>query len=224
METPPRSTVHAMDRVQDRPDRHYPGRSTAVPLSRWLRWLAGLALIVAGIWGAFAWIQRDASPPESDLLFRMATTAADFQRGVQLRDGDEASAWVFDQYGWPIVIPDLPGLQLVGAGETALAETGAGAGSDWVMPTFEYVGTGAERVVLYAYDYAQLDRALDWLRLPQGVYSRLAEETPFDTRRIEPLGAYALTWRRRAVVYTAVTAQETVVERLTETLSTPARL
>ena len=223
MEPPQRTPVQAIDRVQEHRPQNFPGSSTAVPLSRWLRWLAIFALIIAGIWGTFAWIQRDTSPPESDLLFRMAATATGYQRQVTLRDGDEASAWVFDQYGWPIVIPDLPDLQLVGGGETTLDELEPGGDAGWVMPTFEYVGTGPDRVVLFAYDYAQLDQALDWLRLPQGVYSRLAEETPFDTRRIDPSGDYAITWRRRAVLFTAITSQEAVVERLTEALSTPAR-
>ena len=94
----------------------------------------------------------------------------------------------------------------------------------WVPPTFRYVGVGSESVVLYAYDYAQLDRASEWLILPQGVFARLAEETPFDTRRLDATGDYAITWRRRAVVFTAITSSEEVVERLTESLSVPVRL
>jgi len=156
----------------------------------------------------------------------MSSAASEFRPAASVRDGDEASAWVFNQYGWPIVIPDLPDLQLVGAGETSLSEEASAPTLDatWVTPTFKYVGTGSETVVLYAYDYAQLDRASEWLALPQGVFARLAEETPFDTRRLDSTGDYAITWRRRAVVFTAITESETVVERITEVLSVPVRL
>ena len=60
------------------------------------------------------------------------------------------------------------------------------------------------------------------MRLSPGVYSRLAEDVPFDTRRVDATGDYAVTWRRRAVLYTAVTSSEAVVERLTEALSVEA--
>jgi hypothetical protein len=93
-----------------------------------------------------------------------------------------------------------------------------------VTPTFKYVGAGSETVILFAYDYVQLDLASEWLVLPQGVFARLAEEIPFDTRRLDATGDYAVTWRRRATVFTAITESEEVVERLTETLSIPVRL
>lgn len=220
METAPTSTpaAAAFDKVQDRPP-------DASPV-RWVKTLLLLLAVGAGLWLAFTWIRGDAPSQESDLLLNMAQAAEAFRPSTPVRDGDEASAWVFDQYGWPIVIPDLPDLQLVGAGETSVhSADGPGASEGtWVTPTFKYVGTGTETLVLYAYDYAQLDRVSEFLVLPPGVFARLAEETPFDTRRLDTTGDYAITWRRRAVVFTAITESETVVERLTETLSVPVRL
>ncbi|MEO0560008.1 MAG: hypothetical protein AAF170_17710 [Bacteroidota bacterium] len=193
-----------------------------------VRWVRTLGLVIAagvGLWLTFTWIRGAPPAEESDLLFRMSIAAAEFRPATQVRDGDEASAWVFEQYGWPVVIPDLPDLQLVGAGETSLTResTAPPLESTWVTPTFKYVGLGSETVVLYAYDYAQLDRASEWLALPQGVFARLAEEIPFDTRRLDQTGDYAITWRRRAVVFTALTNSEAVVERLTGVLSVPVQ-
>lgn len=213
------STLSAFDKVQNRSPDPAP-----------FRWLPTLGLILITsvvLWMAFEWIRGDAPAEETNLLLRMAEAATDFRPSTAIRDGDEASAWVFDQYGWPIVIPDLPDLQLVGAGETTLSAPGT-APTDletmWVTPSFRYVGSGTDSVVLFAYDYAQLDRASEWLVLPQGVLARLAEETPFDTRRIDATGDYAVTWRRRAVVFTAITNSEQVVERLTAALSVPVQL
>ena len=208
----------AFDRVQTRTPDSSP--------FHWLRALALLLLAGLGLWLAFSWIRGNQPSEESDLLLRMSRAASAFQTATPVRDGDEASAWVFDQYGWPIVIPDLPDLQLIGAGETSLSDPGTAPALEatWVTPTFKYVGSGSESLVLYAYDYAQLDRASEWLTLPQGVFARLAEETPFDTRRLDETGDYAVTWRRRAVVFTAITPSEDVVERLTAVLSVPVRL
>ena len=216
--TVPAPPVSAFDKLQNRSPDPSP--------SHWLRSLALLLALGVGLWLAFSWIRGDTPAEESNLLLRMSQAAESFRPATPVRDGDEASAWVFDQYGWPIVIPDLPDLQLVGAGETPLSESSKGqpAEATWVTPTFKYVGSGSESLVLYAYDYAQLDRASDWLVLPQGVFARLAEETPFDTRRLDPMGDYAVTWRRRATVFTAITESEDVVERLTEALSVPVRL
>ena len=217
--SPPPDTISAFDKVQERAPDPSP--------ARWLRTLGLLVIVGIGLWLSFSWISGGGTPAEeSDLLLRMSTAAAAFRPAAPVRDGDEASAWVFDQYGWPIVIPDLPDLQLVGAGETSLSDpaTAPTVDATWVPPTFRYVGVGSESVVLYAYDYAQLDRASEWLILPQGVFARLAEETPFDTRRLDATGDYAITWRRRAVVFTAITSSEEVVERLTESLSVPVRL
>ncbi|GAB5535341.1 MAG: hypothetical protein Rubg2KO_15900 [Rubricoccaceae bacterium] len=211
-------TASAFDKVQERTPDPSP-----------VRWGRAIALVIAsgiGLWLAFSWIRGAPPAEESDLLLRMSTAASEFRAATPIRDGDEASAWVFDQYGWPIVIPDLPELQLVGAGETSLSDPESAPAIDatWVTPTFKYAGAGSETIVLYAYDYAQLDRASEWLVLPQGVFARLAEETPFDTRRLDATGDYAITWRRRAVVFTAITESEAVVERLTEVLSVPVRL
>ena len=222
--TDPAPPVTAFDRVQTREPAPRT-RDTSISLSRWIRSLAVFGLVVLGTWAAFRWLGPSTPAEESDLILRMSEAASDFRVGAAMTGGDEASAWVLDQYGWPIVIPDLPGLQLVGAGETALArlpDTGRADDAEWVTPTFRYVGMGTESVVLYAYDYAQLDRSQDWMRLPTGVYGRLAEDVPFDTRRIDSTGDYAVTWRRRAVLYTAVTSSEEVVERLTEELSVEA--
>lgn len=213
----PPPSVPAFDKVQER-------TSDPTPF-RWVRTLALLIATGIGLWLAFSWIRGTPPAEESDLLLRMSMAASEFRPSAPVRDGDEASAWVFDQYGWPIVIPDLPDLQLVGAGETSLSDQASAPTLDatWVTPTFKYAGAGSETVVLYAYDYAQLDRASEWLILPQGVFARLAEETPFDTRRLDSTGDYAITWRRRAVVFTAITESEAIVERLTEALSVPVR-
>lgn len=222
MEAPPSTPAlatptSAFDKVQERPSDPSP--------SRWIRTLLLLLALGTGLWLAFSWIRGDGTTEEADLLHRMSETADSFLPSIPVRDGDEASAWVFDQYGWPIVIPDLPGLQLVGAGETILTQAAnpQSPEASWVTPTFKYVGAGSESLVLYTYDYSQLDQASEWLVLHQGVYGRLAEEIPFDTRRLDATGDYAVTWRRRATVFTAITEHERVVERLTEALSVPVR-
>lgn len=208
----------AFDRVQERSPDPSP--------SRWIRTLLLFLALGTGLWLAFSWIRGDNTSQDTDLLLRMSQNADAFLPDLPVQNGDEASAWVFNQYGWPVVIPDLPELQLVGAGETSFHPSGSanGAESMWVTPTFRYVGAGSESVVLYAYDYAQLDQASEWMNLPPGVYGRLAEETPFDTRRVDATGDYAVTWRRRATVFTAITSSEAVVERLTGVLSVPVRL
>ncbi|HEX8384561.1 MAG TPA: hypothetical protein VF576_00165 [Rubricoccaceae bacterium] len=200
---PPRPTS-AFDRLQTRTVQVARSAAPRLPQKgRTPLLVAGLVgLLAAGTVGAW-WFRRVAPASDTDLLGRLSTTAAEFTPSYLTADDDQAEAYVADVFGWPIGLPELPGLNLVGVGEAALSP-------QLSVPAFRYEGDGGEATVVFAYDYVFLDQAEGTLDLPEATYAQLAEPEPVDTRRLGD--AYLVSWRHRAVVYTAVTESEETFE------------
>ena len=113
---------------------------------------------------------------------------------------------MLDVLGWDVEPPDLPELALVGVGLPAVATvraTSASAPVEVQVPAFRYEGRAQQRATVFAYDYMLLDRIGATLRPARGDLRRLAEPTPVDSRVVD--GTYVVTWRDRAVMFTAVT-------------------
>ena len=211
METPDpsRPTPSAFDRVQSRPE---PADET--PFA-W-KTLALVALVALGVAGAYAWLWDDDVAGNENLLVHLIESSADFRADVGTTSPADAEAFIYDQLGWAVSPPDLPGLALVGVEVASIGavDTGTtnGTTSEVIVPAYRYEGTSGETAYLYAYDYIVLDRVRGAFDLPEATYAVLGEPTPVDTRRLDD--AYLVTWRERAMIFTAVTTSESVFERI----------
>ena len=195
----------AFDRIQTRTVAVARAGRQRLPRRSWTAWLvAGIAALVVVAAVATWWVRRANPGSDRDLLVGLSAAADDFEPAYLTSDPEQAEAYVADVFGWPIGMPEMPGLRLVGVGEAALA-------SQLSVPAFRFEGDDATAVV-FAYDYVFLGQAEGTLDLPEATYAQLAEPEPVDTRRLD--GAYLVTWRQRAVVYTAVTESEDAFERI----------
>ena len=202
----PPPPTSAFDRIQTRTVAVARSSRQRLPRRRRAVWLtAGLVALVALTALATWWVRREAPGSDRDLLVAMAASAEGYDPSYRTADADQAEAYVADVFGWPIGVPAMPGLSLIGVGEAALSK-------ELTVPAFRYVGPGDESALVFAYDYVFLGQAEGALDLPDATYAQLAEPEPVDTRRLG--GAYLVTWRRRAVVYTAVTESAAVFERI----------
>ena len=206
METP-----SAFDRVQTRAD------DPSEPFA-W-KPLVLVVLVAVGLAGAYAVFSDDAPAGDDDLLARLIGAATAFRADVGTTRPTEAEAFVSDALGWAVTPPDLPGLALVGAQIAPVGDVADG-GRDAVpvvIPAYRYEGRAGESAVVFAYDYLVLDQVRETFDLPEATYAVLGEPTPVDTRRLDD--AYLVTWRRRAMIFTAVTRSEAVFERIGQAAS-----
>ncbi len=197
----------AFDRVQSQGE---PSGTGAPVLLR-----VALALLVLGAvgWAAARWWPSDTAT--GDVLVQMTTTARTFRPDLVTVQPDEAQAYVLETLGWAVAPPDLPGLALVGVGLASVGTVRASSASAPVevqVPSFRYEGGDRQRATVFAYDYILLDRIGDSYDLPSGTYAGLSEPTPVDSRVIE--GTYVVTWRRRAMIFSAVTEDEQTADRI----------
>lgn len=190
--------VSAFDRVQTR------ASSIARPGSPW-RWVLLFVGVLGGLVGLAVVLQSPDPLAEGDLLAALAQSSQEFAPAFVTTTPRQAEEYVADVFGWPIRLPALPGLMLVGVGEAELTP-------EIALPAVRYDGPDDEWAVVFAYDYAFLDLMRGALDLPEAAYAQLAEPVPVDPRRLE--GVYLVTWRERAVLYTAVTASEAAFERI----------
>ncbi len=194
--------ITAFDRVQTRPKLPFTDTAGARgAFWRAVAIVAALAAVTAAAWWGFT---RDAAAG-SDLLTRYAEIAADYQPALLTVSADQAERYVEETSGWIIDAPELPALQIVGVGFADLSPEAS-------VPAFRYDGADGESVLVYAYDYVFLDSIRGRFDLPDAVYAGLAEDEPVDTRRLD--GSYFVSWRRRAILFTAVTDDERTFERL----------
>ncbi|MFN3598067.1 MAG: hypothetical protein ACK41D_12460 [Rubricoccaceae bacterium] len=195
------AALTAWERVQARP--------AAPPRDALLSWrsFALLGLLVLGLYLAYAFIHRDAAPGEVDLLSQVVQVAETLEPERAVGSREAADAYVLETYNWPLRVPDLGALRVFGAGTATLAPAVE-------VPVVFYRDEAGRRAVLFAYDYVLLDAAQDRLTLLPAVYARLAEAEPVDTRRLGD--AFLVSWRERAVIFTAVTTSEEVFEAVTQ--------
>jgi hypothetical protein len=173
--------------------------------TRWLPW-AVVALILVGLGIAYV-LLRTPSPEvsDSDLLHRLIESTDSFRPELATLSDAEALDYLVERFGWPITSPAIPGMQMVGVGSAALSETVE-------VPGFRFDHANGETAVVFAYDYVFLDQVRDQFTLPEAVYAQLGDANPVDTRRLGD--AYLVSWRNRAVIYTAVTFDEATFESI----------
>ena len=139
------------------------------------------------------------SSDSPDLLTLAASNASSVRLEVLTEDLDEAEDYILGEFGWPIRVPILAGSRLVGVGVQEIVE-----GVE--LPVLQYATSEGEPITVYVFDYAFLDAAEGRLSLAPAVFARLAEDDGVDVRRVEE--SYIILWRRRAVIYTAVTHED----------------
>jgi hypothetical protein len=202
----PPPPISAFDRLQTRTVQVARSAAPKLPeAGRTPLLVAGLVALLAVGSGAAWWFSHDAASSDTDLLARLSTAAPAFTPSYLTADDEQAEAYVADVFGWPIGLPEMPGMALVGVGEAALSP-------QLSVPAFRYEGEDGVAAVVFAYDYVFLGQAEGSLDLPEATYAQLAEPEPVDTRRLGD--GYLVSWRNRAVVYTAVTESEETFERI----------
>lgn len=206
----------ALDRVQT------PSAPDPDEARQWWRPLVLVALLVVGVVIAWVLVRGDVTPePDTNILVHLVDAADRFQPDVATTRPAEAEAFILESLGWSVPPPDLPGLALVGVGVAPIgtAPTGAAGAevSDVVTPAYRYEGGQGETAFVFAYDYIVLDQVRSVFDLPEATYSVLAEPTPVDTRRLDD--TYLVTWRQRAIIFTAVTRNEALFERIAQAVA-----
>lgn len=197
--------LSAFDRVQTRLQAPVaPFTDAAGARGAFWKVVAVVVVVAAVTAGAWWTLTRDADAG-SDLLTRYAEIAADYQPALLTVSPEQAERYVEETSGWIIDAPELPALQVVGVGFADLSPEAS-------VPAFRYDGASGESVLVYAYDYVFLDSVRGRFDLPEAVYAGLAEDEAVDTRRLGD--HYFVSWRSRAVVFTAVTSDERTFERL----------
>ena len=209
-----------MSDVDDLPafDRVQGARST--PPSRspaWLRLFVVALVLAVAAWAAWQWWPSDTDA--GDVLVQL-TVASSFRPELATTEAGDAHAFVLETLGWSVAPPSLPELALVGVGLPAIGtvrETPATAPVEVQVPAFRYRGAGEEQATVFAYDYILLDRIGASYDLPEGTYAGLSEPTPLDSRVVD--GTYVVTWRERAMIFSAVTDQEAVADRIRQAVA-----
>ena len=206
----------AFSRTQTRPSPV--PRPEPIPRGR----VAALAALVAvGLGIAYVWVQTPGADEGENLLAALVDATATFEPALQTTRPAEARAFVLDQLGWDVAPPDLPALALVGVDFPVVGATAGGAPSarDVEVPRFRYDGSAGQTAYVYAYDYILLDQVRASFDLPEPTYAVLGEPVPVDTRRLDE--AYLVTWRRRSMIFTAVTTDEGVFEQVGQWAASP---
>lgn len=202
----------AFDRVQKRDPE------TDASSSPWGKSAALMILVLAGI-GLGIWFLSPTESGTDNLLVRLVETSATLQPDLLTTVPDEAHDLILDQLGWSVPPPEFTALALVGASVSTIGEVKPGDAVDPVavqIPAFRYEGASDERAHVFAYDYILLDRVGRAFDLPEAAYAVLSEPNPVDSRVVD--GNYVVTWRRRAMIFSAVTADESVAERIRQTV------
>lgn len=209
------SATDAYERVQTRvgahaQDQRFPWRPVGAVFL--------LCLGLAATW----WLLRPAGADGSDnLLLHLAEAADTFQPDVTTTRPGDAEEYVYTELGWAVPPPDLPGLAIVGVGLATVGEAPSGSSNaspqPVVLPTFRYEGASGESAHVFVYDYITLDRVRQAFDLPEATYAVLSEPMPVDTRLLGD--TYLVTWRVRAMIFTAVTGSEAAFERVAQAAS-----
>lgn len=140
---------------------------------------------------------EDASPSAASVIELTARQANDLQPMVTTHVASEAAAVVRNELGWQLAVPTVDAAELRGVSIVELA-------SDARVPAFLFSdSTSGERITVYAFSYAFLDRNADRLALSTTVRQAIEDEARVDVHRIDEAGV--LVWRHRNDIYVAVT-------------------
>lgn len=134
---------------------------------------------------------------ETDLLLLSAQQAETIKPLFHSGSAEQAERYVYDRLGWRLTVPDIHGLVLDGVD---ISEIVPGV----EVPAFVFESdSGDERVVLYAYNYALLDRHRDQIRLARDVLSQIEDESHFDLFDLDQ--RKVLIWRYQDEIFLAIT-------------------
>ncbi len=200
-EPAPAAPISAADRVQT---PRLPPLTPAASRGAYWRTVARVAAVLLVVAAVAWWVQRDTTE-DTDLLGRLDELSAEFQPALLTASAAQAADYVERTSGFLVSPPELPGLALVGVGYADLSPQSS-------VPAFRYDGADGVEAVVFVYDYVFLDEIRSSLTLGEAVYASLANDPSVDTRRADD--ALFVTWRERAVIYTAVTTDEATFERL----------
>ncbi len=206
----------AFDRVQSRdPSPIRPAWPAWKPQSLFLL----VMLVVVGV-GVTAWWLWPSPTGADDVLVLLVETSEAFTPDLVTTQPQEARDLVLDALGWDVAPPDLPSLTIVGVGIPSIGSVQGSPNTspaDVQVPAFRYEGGDGERAAVFAYDYILLDRVRVSFDLPEGTYAALSEPVPVDSRVVE--GRFVVTWRQRSMIFSAVTPDEAVAERIRQAVA-----
>jgi DNA-directed RNA polymerase specialized sigma24 family protein len=158
--------------------------------------VATIIIILAGFLGLFV-VQMLEEEGNASLIALMAREADDAEPSLQTSNPELAEQYVLEQFGFSVTLPEIDQADLTGAGISELAE-----GVEIPIFLFEDASTG-ESFILYACNYAMLDRYRDRVTLQEDVLNQIADDEHFD---LHDLGAdKALIWRNRDDIFIAIT-------------------
>jgi hypothetical protein len=168
-------------------------------LGRMKRALAPAALVVgAGLVGIHG--SRLLNRPADPNVVSLAVAASDRVRLMEeIESTDSAERFFYERLNWRLDVPAIDQAPLAGAGLTEFAE-------DAFVPTMLYTSPdGSDRVVVYAFSYALLDRFTDRLFLERQILAAIADDRHFDVYRLTD-SHNVVIWRQADDIYLAVTA------------------
>ncbi|MEZ4700095.1 MAG: hypothetical protein R2834_07175 [Rhodothermales bacterium] len=114
---------------------------------------------------------------------------------------EEAERFIQDRLNWKLHVPTIENATLVGAGTAELAH-------DVFVPAFVYAdGDAADRLVVYAFTYALLDRYADRLFLERNILTAIADDSHFDLYSMSDEHKIVI-WRRADDIFLAVTTSD----------------
>lgn len=212
-------SLPAFDRVQSRPGR-VPDTPGVHLRPMWRpRTLVLIALGLSLLGGLTWWLWPSPSTTD-DVLLHLVETSISFIPERMTTNPEVAREVVLEELGWDVAPPDLPALAIVGVGVPSIGAVQVSPTSSPTsvqVPAFRYEGGTGERASVFAYDYILLDRVGGAFDLPEGTYAALSEPTPVDSRVVD--GQFVITWRLRAMIFTAITPDERVAERIRQSVS-----
>ncbi len=138
----------------------------------------------------------------SDLVELAVDAAEDLRPAFRSAGAEQAEVFILDRIGWRLVVPSIRGGRLEGVGVHLF---------DSATETPALVYDGSERVVVFVFTYAFLDRVSPTLAIDRAILDQVAEEGRFAV--VDAGRRRALVFRNRDDVYVAVTKGDPVALR-----------
>lgn len=138
----------------------------------------------------------------SDLVDLAVNAAEDLRPAFRSAGAEQAEVFILDRIGWRLVVPSIRGGRLEGVGVHLF---------DSATETPALVYDGSERVVVFVFTYAFLDRVSPTLAIDRAILDQVAEQGRFAV--VDAGKRRALVFRNRDDVYVAVTKGDPVALR-----------